>query len=199
MKVVCVKTGDKYGPEYVNVLQSMVERHLTLPHQFICITDDPTGVYCKTLEPEGENNGWWTKLTLFHDKCYGFSGKLLYFDLDVVIVDSINELAEFDSEFAIIQDWNVPKTYNSSCFLLEVGSRTDVWTKYSEDPVAARNFPGGDQSHITKYAKADLWPEDWFRSYKGHCLQAPSGKVVVFHGRPNPGELPNTWVAEQWR
>ncbi|GAH56014.1 unnamed protein product, partial [marine sediment metagenome] len=46
--VCCLKVGDKYSSEYVNKLYSMVERNLTVEHDFICITDNPEGVNCKT-------------------------------------------------------------------------------------------------------------------------------------------------------
>ena len=42
--ILCMKWGDKYGPEYVNRLYNMVKQHLTLPFTFICLTDDPTGI-----------------------------------------------------------------------------------------------------------------------------------------------------------
>ena len=196
--VVCVKVGTKYGPEYVNTLQSMVARHLTIPHRFLCITDDPEGLECETVEPEEESEGWWTKLTLFRKDPYGIEGKLLFFDLDVVIVDDIDPLATFDSDFAIIDDWHVP-TYNSSVILLRAGSQTQVWDNYIADPIKARRFaPGGDQHHITLHAKADLWPKGWCMSYRTHCQSAPTGKIVVFHGNPNP-HMCGGWVEGLWR
>ena len=191
--VVCVKVGTKYGPEYVNTLQSMVERYLKIPHRFLCITDDPTGIFCACLPPEEEGEGWWTKLTLFRENPYGIKGKLLFFDLDVVIVDDIDPLATFDSDFAIIRDWNANHLYNSSVFLLKTGSQTQVWETYNRQ---TRN--GGDQDHITLHSKADIWPTEWVRSYKKECMDEPKGKVVVFHGNPNP-HMCGGWVEEQWR
>ena len=42
--ILCVKWGNKFSAGYVNKLYSMVERHLTLPHRFVCLTEDPTGL-----------------------------------------------------------------------------------------------------------------------------------------------------------
>ena len=42
--VVCVKWGNKYISQYVNVLKSMINRHTTLPFQFHCFTEDPKGL-----------------------------------------------------------------------------------------------------------------------------------------------------------
>lgn len=42
--VVCMKWGTVYGPEYVNILHHMVQRNLTGPYRFICLTDNPAGL-----------------------------------------------------------------------------------------------------------------------------------------------------------
>ena len=43
--ILCMKWGTKYGPEYVNRLHSMVRRHLTIPHRFVCLTDNREGLH----------------------------------------------------------------------------------------------------------------------------------------------------------
>lgn len=43
--VICIKWGDKFGSEYVNSLYKMVEKKLTIPHRFVCFTDNPEGSY----------------------------------------------------------------------------------------------------------------------------------------------------------
>ena len=40
--VVCIKWGEKYSAEYVNRLYGMVQRQLSLPHRFVCLTEDST-------------------------------------------------------------------------------------------------------------------------------------------------------------
>ena len=194
--VVCVKVGTKYNSEYVNKLQNMVSRHLTVPHDFICITDDHVGVNCKCILPDGEDNGWWTKLTLFKKDPYGIKGKILYFDLDVVIRENIDCFANYRSDFIIMKD-KLMNMYNSSVFLLEAGSRPNVWDSYIKDPIDARKYAvGGDQHWITEKAKADLWSEDWVKSYKVNNFKE-EGKVVIYHGKPKPHEL-NDWTKDEW-
>ena len=39
--VACVQTGSKYGPADVFRLQSMVAKHLPIPHRFVILTDAP--------------------------------------------------------------------------------------------------------------------------------------------------------------
>ena len=37
---VCIYYGNKYTFPYVKNLHNMVERNLTIPHRFICFTDN---------------------------------------------------------------------------------------------------------------------------------------------------------------
>jgi len=191
MVVTCLKLGNKYSADYVNKLFHMVERHLTIPHRFVCVTDDPADVECETIPYIDSLPGWWGKLTFFKKRPYDFKGRMLYLDLDVVILENIDEIAEFPHDFGIINDWHVP-TYNSSVFVLDAGSRRKVWDKFNERVM--RRLPG-DQDWITQHAKAHTFPEQWCLSYKSH---SPVGKIMVFHGKPNPHEVPDEWVMENW-
>lgn len=195
LTVVCIKVGTKYGSEYVNKLQDMAQEHLTIPHRFICITDNPINLHCKTLPPEEETDGWWTKLTLFRKNPYGIEGKILFLDLDIIIRENINCFIT-NNDFQIIQDWYLPM-FNSSVFLLEAGTRTEVWSTYIKDPIEAkRHATGGDQHWITQHAKAKTWPDEWIKSYKVNLFKE-EGKIVVFHGKPKPHEL-DGWVKKAW-
>ena len=42
--VICMKWGDKYSADYVNILFNMVSRNLNKPFKFVCFTDDPIGI-----------------------------------------------------------------------------------------------------------------------------------------------------------
>ena len=92
--VVCVKWGNKYVPRYVNVLASMVKRHTTVPYQFHCITEDATGLDPTVNVIQLPNNPiiktWWSKLWMFSPKM-PLQGNILFFDLDVVIFDNIDQ------------------------------------------------------------------------------------------------------------
>jgi hypothetical protein len=123
VNIVCVKWGTKYRPEYVARLQRMVARNLTLPHRFICFTDDPCGLGREVqIVPlkESRLEYYWSKLAIF-DRYNEFSGLALYFDLDVVIVGNIDGLiSQPEASFASIVDWNFPSSLNSSVMRFEV-------------------------------------------------------------------------------
>lgn len=111
LTVVCLwikGAGERaYTVAYVERLRNMVARHLSIPHRFVCMTDTPNrlpagieGIPIKrfrTLVP------WWLKLKLFND-AMGWRGRLLYLDLDVLVVGSLDEIATFPRPFALLPD-----------------------------------------------------------------------------------------------
>lgn len=97
---VCV--GDKYDSAYVYALKEMVEKNLTIPHEFRCITKRKLdGI--QTRNPPVPYQGWWSKLGLFHPGVA--TGSSLYFDLDVVITGNIDYLAEYTDTFSAPANW----------------------------------------------------------------------------------------------
>jgi len=70
-KIICLKQGTKYGPDYVNTLHSMIKRFCTVEHEFLCFTEDRAGLVndIKTVElPTGypKISGWWYKPLLMN-------------------------------------------------------------------------------------------------------------------------------------
>ena len=229
--VVCVKWGNKYIPKYVNILYNMVKRHTTVPFQFHCLTDDPAGIDINNiniikLPTDPWIKTWWSKLWMFAPEM-PIKGNILYFDLDVVIFDNIDELFTFPGKLNIIRDFNrcrVPnwKLSNSSCMKWESGTMDYLWTKFLENPSLVMQNNHGDQDWITKRATNDIahWPDDWIRSYKWEMVglkdtklltkdgksffRTPAtinkgNKVAVFHGRPNPMECADVFVTDNWK
>jgi len=187
--VACIKTGDKYGDEYVTRLRDGVARHLKTPHRFVCYTDKPvSGVDCET--PLCGYPGWWSKIGLFR------LGHALYFDLDVVITGDLAPLLEIN-RFTIIKDyWQ--HGFNSSVMRI-CGDTEHLWRQFRPELMAHLH---GDQDYITAMKPdASTFPADWFPSFKANdCANAaPDGaKAVIFHGHPKPHEC-GGWVAEQWQ
>ena len=205
IEVVCVKHGTKYGPEYVNLLGSMVRRNLTLEHRFHCITEDPSGVDANILDVHDHQlPGWWQKLTVFKPDPWGLTNPILFLDLDLVIVQSLDPLAGHDHDFVIIEDFS-HDCYNSSVFWLRPGSHAHVWTDFTTEALERLQ---GDQNWITEcIPDATLWPSEWIVSYKRRIRRRgrsnrplpPEASIVVFHGNPKPHEVRDAFVREHWR
>lgn len=124
-----------YRADHVNALRRMLRTHLHCEHRLICITDDAKGVECETyplwdnpVDISGRNN--YTKLKLF-DVADQLGERILYLDLDCLILDDITSLTQCDDDFVIARGGKCP--YNSSLYLLRSGTHKQVWNDF--DPV----------------------------------------------------------------
>lgn len=221
VNVICMKWGDKYGPEYVNKLYSMVKRNLKKKFRFVCFTDDPKGID-KEVEiqpmpeldiPKKNQGSPWRKLTVFAKNLGGLKGQTMFIDLDVVIVDSIDCFFDFaGKDFTIIENWTQAGRGigNSSVYILEIGKYSDVLDYYKKHTQEVVDKYDNEQIYLSKYiGKIKYWPEEWCKSFKCHCLPGGPGgilnwfktpilpkgaRIIVFHGNPKPEDA----IIGQW-
>lgn len=227
--VLCVRFGNKYGREYVERLRNMVSRNLTIPYEFACLTDDHNqmdGVRLITYPCQPYKALWWHKVHMF-DEGLPLKGKVLYFDLDVVICGNIDKLAlATGNQFYGIRDFNRKfhgswKYLNSSVMCWTHGNHKFVYDNFVNDR-SVMNRLHGDQDWIWKQAKDQIqfWPDSWIQSYKWEIrsredLKSRDGKggfketayiapdkdccVAVFHGDPKPQDINDPFVVDNWR
>jgi len=211
LTVACLKWGSKYGVDYVNVLHGMVRRHLSLPHRFVCLTDDPAGIDCETMPIVPNLPTWWGKLTLFG---HPVPGRILYLDLDTVIVGSIDAFAAYDGPFCLIKPFYRDRGFASGVMSIGPEFGRPVWEKFARNPQAAIDscrryadppWNNGDQRWLElTVQRADYWQDvlpGQLVSYKVHCAAGPpaGARLVCFHGKPDPHEVADPWVRENWR
>ncbi len=192
--VICVKWGNKYIPKYANTLKNMVNRHTTVPYQFHCLTDDPSGldsdINVIKLPKDPWIKTWWSKLWMFSPDL-PLKGNILFFDLDVVIFKNIDDLFNHNpGKFNIIRDFNrcrVPdwKQSNSSCMRWEAGTMDYLYNNFVTNYQRIMQQNWGDQDWIMKEAKADInwWPDEWIRSYKWEMIGLKDTKLLTKDGR----------------
>lgn len=197
MLIVCVKWGNQFGPEYVNILHDMIRRNTTKDYQFVCYTDDPTGLDCETRELPKELEGWWGKLYLFKE----LNGKTLFFDLDTLITNNIDDLLGYEGDFAILRDFYRQDGLQSAIMAWN-GDHSYIWDNWNES--GCPKTPGGDQTWIETQIKnpdiiQNIYPG--IVSYKAHCIPYPprDSRVICFHGLPRPHHKPASWVEAVWR
>lgn len=191
----CVKWGDKYGPEYVNVLADMVARNCILPHRFVCFTDNPDGL-AQGIEthplPPGLD-GWWNKVALFKSDLFPARTRIVFLDLDVIVCGPIEDLI---ATKGIAADW-LQGGYNSSVMVWDAGEHREAWNHFKPDTAGRLH---GDQDWLTELGGWDYLPTDWVVSYRLHSQTFPpeGAKICAFHGVPKPHEVTTGWVPEMW-
>lgn len=213
LNVCCVKWGSSYGPEYVNNLFAMIERHLGCDWwNPVCFTDNRSGIdsWAECRELPIDVDGWWNKLYLFSPDAFPKGERVLYFDLDTVILGDISELAKCRSDFAALQDFYRPRGIGSGVMTWQAGAVDDFWTQWNAEdrPILS----GGDQAWIEVMAHRkwghhilhhrvlqQLFP-GMFASFKADCAAgaAPDARVVCFHGQPKPHNCGVQWIADAW-
>ncbi len=243
VNVVCMKWGTAYGPDYVNRLHAMVTRHLGRPHRFMCFTDDPAGIDAAVetaplppidIAPERAMLPW-RKIALFNRELADLAGATLFLDLDLVVTGALDPFFDYEpGRFCIIHNWTQPRRSigNSSVYRFEVGADAYVLERFHSEPHERWIETYRNSQTFLSDSVHDMafWPAAWCVSFKRHLLppwplrlQRPAplpddARIVVFHGRPNPGDVlagrwpePNplkrpfkqlrspAWLAEHWR
>lgn len=217
-QIVCVKWGTMYGPEYVNRLYGMVQRHLSGPFRLVCLTDDASGirpeVECVDLPELGvphpqRTRGKWRKQILWGASVPGLrTGSVaLFIDLDSVIVGPLDEyftIGEAQDVF-VARNWARPleKLGQTSVFRFPVGGNAQVLDDFRADPQGIADKYQYEQHYVTAAVKGGVkfWPEAWTRHFRLHCLppfplryfvtaRLPAGsRIVTFPGGPNPDDV----------
>lgn len=209
VNVICMKWGTKYSAVDVNILHSMVKRHLTIPYRFVCLTDDITGINseieCFDLPeisvPVEKDVSPWRKLGMFSKNIGDLRGKALFLDLDIIIIENIDCFFTFSDKFTIIENWTQKgkNIGNSSVYCFTIGAHSDVLEYYNDNISEVTNKYSNEQIYLSlKINDIEFWPASWCKSFKRHCIppyiiryfKAPSlpekAKIIVFHGNPKP-------------
>lgn len=200
--IACVQVGDycDRGEEYLRKLAAAVNRHLDQPYEMVCVSDKEMDVPGVTRIPANPDlRGWWQKMMLFCPRFLPDARRVVYMDLDTVLVSDITSLVEYDGPFAMIENFYDPG-YGSGLMSWPSGFGERVWENYERQ---GKPQQGGDQGFISQASGGAVKLQTvvpGIYSYKVHCQnEAPEdASVVCFHGRPRPHEV-NGWVLEHWR
>lgn len=235
LTVVCWKWKPAHGyrssftAEHVHVLQRMVARHYSLPHRFVCVTDDADGIdrssvdvvplwdtFADVPSPHGKQYpSCYRRLRAFAPEAVQFFGpRFVSLDLDMVIVGDVTALWSRHETFVAWADTEHRRRYNGSMWMLTCGARPSVWDRFDPavSPREARNAgcPGSDQgwiSHVLGTGEATWTARDGVYSYRneiadnGNALPI-NARVIAFHGSVKPWSQQAQqcdWVREHYR
>ncbi len=218
-QMICVKWGQKYGPEYVNRLYAMARRHTTGPLRFVCLTDDATGLRSEVdafplpdlgCDHPQRSMGKWRKLVLWGGnipELTGLHGPVLFVDLDTVIVDNIDGYFTHGDpdQVYLARNWSKPlhRLGQTSVFRYPVGRNAQILENFRRDPQGIADRVRFEQHYITESVPGgiEFWPEDWTRHFRLHCLPPfplryfmpahlpAKARIVTFAGGPNPSDV----------
>lgn len=212
--VVCFQWNSgyrEYLPEYVNVLARAYKRNLSIPHRFICVTEETQG-FSSDVEvlklpeaamqaagmasPEGPRfPSSYRRLWAFSEEAKCLGDWVLMTDIDCIVTGSVDPLIQFalDGGHDFVgwrpsSLWGVEDRIAGGNWLLRTGTRTQVWTSFcKESALKARRvgYRGSDQAYISYVlAKtAAIWPQ--------HCgiYQAQQMKKQGFRVLPKDARI----------
>ena len=203
LNFVCLKAGNVFGPEYVNLLRDMVLRNLSIDtiDRFICITDDRIGLDdgIEIIDLPSDLETWWGKLYMFKKDLFTSGDRMVFMDLDTVITGRLDTIFKYQGKLAALRDFYKPSELASGILLWEAGSQT-IWEDWEADGKPRNEI--GDQWWIGKYQAdflQDLYPNK-FVSFKGDCQISPpsDAAVICFHGLPRPHQIQG-WISNFWK
>jgi len=212
--IICVRTGTKYGIEYVERLRNMVRRYHPNMH-IRCLTDQPEradGVEFVDISM-WRLPGWWAKMTVFRPDLRDYAPSAIYLDLDTVITGSLKPLLDLKTDFAICanftrlagnKDW--PCKYGSCVMRFNGAFGYDVLHKFTKNADRyMEQCPKGDQQAIERIwpdadILQDMLPSGYMMGYRDFPAQKPDSlSLAIFAGSHKPHNTPHKWLKEAWK
>ena len=235
LNCACVIHGSTYSFNYVDTLYKMLSRNFSIPIKLHVYTEHDRSVpdsYIKHSLVEwpkvaGPKKSWWYKLQLFDRSHY--SGDLLYFDLDVVIVNNLDWILYSNLErFWTIHDFKrlYKKDYlgiNSSVMYWNTEQFAYIWDNIRQVNIQQiiSRFRG-DQDYLQTVIpkeRIEFFPDNQIISWRWQALKnskgtvqqrfrpdlkagteiRPENSVLVFHGQPKPHEVQDPVIKQFWQ
>lgn len=228
----CVIHGNVYTWDYVDRLYSMLTRHSKRPINLHVYTELDRPVpqpYIKHSLVDwglsGPKKAWWYKTQIFNTQ--HFRGPLLYFDLDVVIVKSIDWVFNLPLDyFWAVHDFKhlwtpSSRTLNSSMMYFHTGQYEHLWKNASKNLKQIVKQYKGDQDYLTAELTDHtmrFFDVNRVKSWRWQCLDGgyeftkkrhkkPNTgteltdmlSVMIFHGNPKPSQVQDPVIIHHWQ
>lgn len=201
---------EPYTARHVNALYRAVKANLTIPHRFVCLTDQPDGIECDTMPV------WGPVIVDGIAACYrkvkaferGFQeslgSKVLCLDLDAAVTGLLDPLIT-DDDFRIMQgsknrEGQACSYYNGSMWLCRSGARARFWDWFDPPVVAearrnlimptGRRVEGSDQAWFSCCSPGEKVYTEQHGVVQYHVVRRngplPPARIVFFAGRRKP-------------
>ncbi|MGI9522304.1 MAG: hypothetical protein ACR2PG_11710 [Hyphomicrobiaceae bacterium] len=194
VNIICMKWGDRYGPEWVNRLYAMMYRNTTWSFRFVCFTDDETGirkdVECRPLPEDATGRKNLRKLSILGSELADLTGMTLFLDLDVVVMSNVDELFTYEGRFCMMQEWWLDPSSgygNSSVVRYFIGQESYVLQRFLDTPAdeIQAQYNSKDQNVMSRMVEnVTFWPRSWCAPFNIVCL--PKSRILRFFSSPTP-------------
>jgi hypothetical protein len=202
----------------------MVARHLSLPHRFVCLTDEKIeGIECIPLDWRSHVPGTCgLKLQVWRPDIGETLGpRILSLDLDIVVTGGLGELVHRDESVVLFRNPNYIEGgrrafYQGSVQLLDAGARPHVWANlfkpWARNVINSR-FGGFEQAWLSEMLS---WDEAYWDARDGiygagrlgdvrgiGTELPPNARIVVTPGDREPSQSEtqhrHPWIKEHYR
>jgi hypothetical protein len=212
-----LKLGGPYDVSYVNHIANSINEHVSIPYEFVCLTDETAGFSTNVHKIIGfEHNWpkWWGKIELFKPDKF-FTDRIFYLDLDTIILNNIDDIVSYDGNFCGLQDFNNLNGLGSGIMAWGCNSPNlnAIYANFMRNPTYnMTNHRYGDQEFIYRFVKRSmdgiqkLYP-DRIISYKKHCINNRGNELIIpddasiiyFHGKPRPRDVTESEITQHWK
>lgn len=230
----CLIHGDRYSIDYVVRLNNMLTRWFSIPVRLHVYTESGRDIPSEFIKHDlvdwgfgGPRSSWWYKLQIFDSDHH--DGRMIYFDLDTVIVGNLDWLLllTVDEYLWGVRDFKYlwksgSHSMNSSVMLWDTHHYRWLLDRFIGDRVDhVRGLFAGDQDYINQWVKIPqlrLFDEDRVLSWRWQALDGgynfserrhrrvgegtvvdDRASILVFHGDPKPDEVSDPVIVSNWR
>jgi hypothetical protein len=175
---ICLKWGTKYDAEYVNRLYAMLKRNCREQFTLHCCTEDSSEInseieIIKLPIDKYDLESWWWKMWIL-SKEFPVKGGCIFFDLDIVIQNDIQEIIDFDCSdhlYALPAQWRMRRrliwknyytSINSSVMIWDSRKIPDIFSDYIQNnDYYEMRHPGNDEYLEREYKGVKMLPAHW--------------------------------------
>lgn len=184
-QVICISWGTKYGAPFINRLYGMVARNITPPFTFTCFTDNREGLHpgilCEDLPPlevermPQNTRGIWPKARLWGPALGSLKGPVLFLDLDLVIVSSLDGFFEVGGADDVVMAKNqttpLERLGQTSLFRFPVGKLLPLQEMFRSDPQGVADTYRYEQRFVSRNAPGGIsfFPRNWVLHFRQDC------------------------------
>ena len=169
-----------YSLEWIEKLRNMVARNITVPYEFVCLSNHRfTMEGVRVIPLQHGLKGWWSKLELFRKDLPIKPGRVLYLDLDVIVLSDLMPFINYDSTMAILSSFvaidetelkGIVRGYNSSVMVYDYPLRRKIWSKFVKSKKSWKRRYRGDQDFLMAILPSlSTFPKEWVMKL-GSCI-----------------------------